>query len=381
MNIHDSIVIVVHDMAYGPPQALRDYLIGKHASRMAFFGLPFYTQKKATFVEYQNGTVTSKRSSQRAVSEGVIAYIRDIYLVLGWLVGRERYSVYVGADVLLCFAGLILRVFGKTEHVVLYTMDFSPVRFSNPFLNWLYHRIEIYCVRYADEVWNVSPRMAVGRERFLGLSKKKYPQRHVPVGIWNDKIKKVPLEKVKRHKIVFIGHLLKKQGVQLILESLPIVIKKVPNVEFLVIGGGPYERVLKQQARTLGLEKRVTFAGWIRDPATIFRLSGDAGAAVATYAPEKERMVNFSYYGDPGKLKNYLGAGIPVVLTDISYNARLLARLGCGVLVTYDAQDVARGLLRLLTREKTYIQFRKRAFAYAQTVDWRIVFGALFSTR
>lgn len=378
MNIREPITIIVHDMVYGPPQALRDYLIQKKAARVVYVGLPFYEQKEEKLVVYEQGKKVSEKVKRHIVSDGIFSYVRDFFLVIArlWRI-QPRVETAVCADPLTALSALFLRRFNLVKHVVLYTMDFTPVRFDNAFLNYVFHKVERYCVTRADHVWNVSPRMAKGREEFLGISSKKYPQVHVPVGIWNDKIKKVPYGKIKRHTILFIGHLIEKQGLQLIINAIPKILENIPDVKLVVIGGGEYGKTLKKLAKEKEVSSRVTFFGWVADRDEVYRLMSSCAVAVATYKPEQKKLRNFSYYADPGKIKNYLGAGIPVVLTDISYNAREIDKRKCGILVEYDVHAATQALMKLLSDDQLYKKYRKNALLYAQKLDWRIIFDAL----
>lgn len=59
----------------------------------------------------------------------------------------------------------------------------------------------------------------------------------------------------------FIGSFYAYEGLDLLLTALPRIIERLPNVKVLLVGGGPEENNLKQQARDLGLAERVIFVG------------------------------------------------------------------------------------------------------------------------
>ena len=79
---------------------------------------------------------------------------------------RGRYDVYIGVDPLNCLSGLVLRSLGLVKCVIFYSIDFTPKRFPQKLVNDLYHAIESFCVRFADIRWDISPRIAEGREKF-----------------------------------------------------------------------------------------------------------------------------------------------------------------------------------------------------------------------
>lgn len=379
IHINQKIILVTHELVYGVPQALKDYLIKKKCGQLLFIGLPFFVSRKASVSIYKKGQAVSEEITQRPISFGTLDYFLDFLYVL-WSVMKTSgtHDVFIGVNVLNCLAGLLLRKVGKVKKVVLYTMDFVPVRFENRLMNYIFHSIEIVCVKHSDEVWNVSPRMAEGREKFLGISAKKYPQRFIPVGIWNKKIKKRSFDEIKKNQILFIGHLLEKQGVQMVLEALPDVMQKVGDVHLLVIGGGEYEEHLKCIIKKLDLEKNVTLKGWVTERSILDDTMGESAIAVATYQPEKEMLRNFTYFADPNKLKDYLGAGLPIVLTDISYNAVDIEKRGCGILVEYNKADIAAALTTLLQNKDIYKKYRANALQYADELDWMHIYDNVF---
>ncbi len=381
MNLDQKYIIVTHELVYGVPQALRDYLNQKKAKQLIYIGLPFHFSRKFSKVLFKRGIKTKEKKNLRKYNLGVVDYILDILQTIIWVfIEKEKYDVFIGVNNLNTLSGLVLKKMGKVNRVVFYTMDFSPIRFENKLLNFIYHQIEIISVKYSDEVWNVSPRMALGRQKFLKLSKNKYRQKFIPVGIWNSKIKKRPFSKIKQNQILFIGHLIEKQGVQLVIESMVEVTKRFKDAKLLIIGGGEYEQVLKTLVRNLKLNKNVIFTGWIRDRNRLDRLIGESSLAVATYKPEKEVLRNFSYFADPNKLKDYLGAGLPIVLTNISYNAKDVVRRKCGILVKYDKEDVSKAILKLLSNKDYLLKFRKNALKLADELDWNNVYGKVFKS-
>lgn len=373
------IIIVAHYLLYGAAHALSDYLKTKDIDRLLCIFLPLVDQRKTYIHEFRKTKQGKLRPLQdtkkpRFFRLGPIDYILDILQTTVIILSKEKYDLYVGFDPLNCLTGLLLKKLGRVKKVIFYSIDFVPIRFRNKILNSLYHNMEIFCVIHADETWNVSPRIAEGRNKFLQVSPKKYPQKVVQIGVWNGQIKKRPFTRIKKHQILFLGHLLEKQGVQMLLEALPAVIKKVPDTHLIIAGGGEYMHELQEKVGALSLEKYVTFTGWIKERKKIDEMMSESAIAVATYKPEKKQLYNFTYYADPTKLKDYLSAGLPVILTDISYNAREIAEKRCGVLVQYDRSDIAKALLRLLANEKKLLEYRENALVYAKQFDWNNIF-------
>ena len=376
MQTNKKIVIATHQMLYGSAQALRDYLLNKKTNTVLFIGHPLVMQRQSSCNFYKNGRKIDETVVNRRKSFGFLDYAIDFFLTLWWVwKQKQTYDIFIGVDGLNCLAGLFLRKISKVKKVIFYSIDFSPVRFKNSIINAVYHKIEKFCVVSSDDCWNVSPRIAEGREQFLHISSKQYRQRIVPIGIWNDKIKKVPFGKIKKHQLLFVGHLLEKQGVQKALEAVPLIVKEIPDFKFLIVGGGEYKNDLQKLVLALGIEQYVELRGWIKERKLLDDVMSESACAIAAYKPEKEKLFNFTYYADPTKLKDYLGAGLPIILTDVSYNAKDMEKRKCGIIVDYDKNKIANAITILLNDEKKLMEYRANAIAFARDFDWNFIFS------
>lgn len=375
MLVDKKITIATHQMLYGSAHALRDYFLNKKINILLFIGHPLVMQRSSSFILYKEGREINKMVVNRSKNIGLLDYGVDL-IYTAWWVFRQKQTcdIFVGVDGLNCLAGLFLKKIGKVKKVIFYSIDFSPVRFKNTIINYIYHKIEHLCVTAADECWNVSPRIAEGREKFLQISSKKYRQKVVPIGIWNDKIKKTPFGKIRKHQLLFVGHLLEKQGVQKVLEAVPLVVKKIPDFKFLIVGGGEHQDVLRKISVRLGIQKYVEFMGWVKDRNVIDAIMGQSACAVASYKPEEKQRYNFTYYADPTKIKDYLAAGLPVILTDVPYNTKEIERKKCGIVVRYEKEDIANAIITFLKSDKTLKEYRKNALMYAKEFDWEKIF-------
>lgn len=379
MNTNLRIVIATHELVYGVPHALKDYLIKKKYSHLLFISLPFSESHKTSYVLYENGIKIEEKIHIRNKKLGILDFFIDFFQIIFWVYkSSNTWDVFIGINNLNSLAGLVLKKLGKVKKVIFYTMDFVPIRFNNRILNYIFHQIEMICVKKCDETWNVSPRMARGREKYLDLPQKKYPQKWIPVGTWNNNIVKRKLEEIKKKQILFIGHILEKQGIQEVIEALPKIIKEVGEVRFVIIGGGDYEPILKKRVNELNLEKNVEFLGWFLNRKKIDETIGESAIAVATYKPEKEWLHNFTYYADPYKIKDYLSAGLPIIMTNVSYNVKDVEKNGCGIIVDYDKDDIAKAIIKLIKDERMFKKYRNNCLQYMKNYDWELIFDRVF---
>ncbi len=286
------------------------------------------------------------------------------------------YDLFIGIDSLNALAGIILKKLGRVRRVAFYTIDFVPKRFTNPVLNSLYHRIDRLCVTQADITWNLSPRMVEGREKVSNYPKRlRAKQRTMPIGVWWSKNKVAPASKIKHNQAIFVGHVTEKQGVQVVIEAIPRILRSIPNFHLEIVGDGPYRRALEQLVADKNLKRVVSFRGFVTSDRAVEQMVSRSGVTLALYRKKDDP---FTYYADPGKLKVYLAAGVPVILTDLPAVARAIARAKAGLLVEYDSTSVAQAIIKILKNPVLAARYRRNARAFAKQFDWPTIFEKAF---
>lgn len=369
-----DVIIVSHIFATGPALDLEVYLRDKTRS-LLFIGHPFSYRKEVNsfYRFYQEGRLKLEHKAYPwRLPEGFL-YLKDVILTLWWILGQKREKdIYIGSDNLSAFLGLVLKKLGKVEDVILYTIDYLPKRFNNPIFNFLYHFFDRQCLAHCRVIWNVSPRIAKAREEFRGLNEREYkPQIVVPLGMWYDRIPKIPTKKKDRHTIVFMGHILEKQGLDAVINALPMIIRSVPQIKLRIIGTGPYEKKLESLAKAKGVDKHIEFLGYIEKHEDVEKLLAQSTVAVAPYKPDPE---SFTYFADPGKIKNYLAAGLPVILTDVPAIAKEIKNKEAGIICDYNPERIAQCIITFLADRRRLKRFSKNATKYAKSFDWNIIF-------
>lgn len=72
---------------------------------------------------------------------------------------------------------------------------------------------------------------------------------------------KTSLGTTENFTLGFVGSFYHYEGLDLLLEALPLIHKNIPHAKILLVGGGPQEAQLKAQAYALGIESQVIFTG------------------------------------------------------------------------------------------------------------------------
>jgi glycosyltransferase involved in cell wall biosynthesis len=109
-----------------------------------------------------------------------------------------------------------------------------------------------------------------------------------------------------RFRLVTHGTLLKRYGIQTLLEAMAHLGERIPGLHLDVIGEGEYRPELERLAASLDLGDVVTFTGRIPFEELAPRLLQADVGVVPMWAD----------YFFPNKLTEYLALGLPVIITD-----------------------------------------------------------------
>jgi glycosyltransferase involved in cell wall biosynthesis len=375
-KLHRStFVILAHRVYPSIVDDFKKYLLDNKCGELWYIIHEFNTlETRRTFVEhYRNGEPvdTHYGLDYRFIPDPYVN-IKDFLYSLYWMLFRVPggVDVFIGLGGFNVLCGTLVQRIKRIKKVLFYTVDYVPLRFENHILNEIYHRIDRFELARADETWNVSPRMSEARQSLRGLPEARYPQHIVPIGLWFDQIPRYDFDEIDKTELIFIGGLFEKQGVQVALRAVPLILEKVPGFKFRIIGTGPYEDVLKKLAEELGISDKVIFEGGIPDQDVANEKLARAALAVAMY---DKRIDDFSYFADPGKIKNYLAVGLPVLLTDLPHNAQEIDSKRCGKVLEYSEEALAGAVIELMTDEDLLREYRNNALEYARQFDWNVL--------
>jgi glycosyltransferase involved in cell wall biosynthesis len=354
--------IVANGFAEGPAQALREFLLGQGARRVTTILHPLVREGDTRHVISEEEPGAPPRIRRRSLPfRPPFTYVLDPLVPLR----TPQVDAWVGFNSLACARGLLARSRGRAGSVVYWCVDFVPERFGHGLVTRAYDAFDRLCCRRADARFELSVAALEGREARHGIpSDQLAPARVVPMGAWIDRVPTTQPDGYNRRHVVFLGHLVQRQGVALLIEALRLL----PDVSADVIGRGPLEEELRREASPLG--ERVRFHGFIEDHRDVERILAGAALAVAPYEPDPE---SFSRFADPGKLKSYLAAGLPILLTDVPPNARELADRGGAQIISFSAEALALEIDRLLAFPDEWQRRHTAALGLAREFDWPVI--------
>lgn len=366
-----SFTIVSNGFADGPSQALRDYLNNHKASQVTMVMHPLVdgTNDAHKITYYKKGKAV-RNKDVRLYNKPPLTYGFDLFVPSR----LPKDTAWFGFNNLGCIRGIIRRKIGRSKKVIYWAVDFVPNRFGHGFATKVYDAVDRYVCKHADCRVELTQEGIDGRNAYMNVQAGDLaPTIVIPMGAWLSRTPKTTQESWRKKKIVYMGHIVERQGVKNVVEAMAALVKKDSSITLDIVGGGPDEPLMRELARGLKLEKHITFHGFVDDHKDVEALLADATVAVAPYAKIPD---NFSVTSDPGKVKAYLGASLPIVLTDVPPIAKILKKRGVGILCEDNPESVAASILRYLTDEKLWISARAASEKMAKEYDWDVILAA-----
>jgi len=380
MNIENlKIINVLHYYATGAGQEFHNWLIREKIKNTALLEhpFPFSNRNYANFESYKPGEKSFQRKLKRRIKPMPIRYFLDFFRTIRLLLfTKEKYDLYIGSGCFDTLPGIVLKWFGKVDKVVIYTIDYVPETHGSKFYKYLYLIIDKFCCYHVDKVWNLSLGRQMPARYKNGVKKEKCaPPLWVPYGTHAlDLQSKLP-ETTNPYKTAFFGHVKESSGVQMFLEIMPELLEKYPELSLDIVGGGPYNEVLKKQAEKLNIQEKITFHGFIENHDEAEAKLMECGIALALY---KKGDGDYSQFTDPGKPKVYLACGLPIVIGNVPEIAEVIEENKAGKSINFDKDELRNAIDIIIQNHKT---FRANAIKLSHEFDWsRVISNALEAT-
>ncbi|GGX90413.1 hypothetical protein GCM10007386_21570 [Pseudoduganella dura] len=178
----------------------------------------------------------------------------------------------------------------------------------------------------------------------------------------------------------FIGSFYAYEGLNVLLDAVPAMLAQQPALRVLLVGGGPQDAALRQQAKALGIEAQVIFTGRVphKEVQRYYNL-----VDVLCYPRLKMRLTDLV---TPLKPLEAMAQGRLVAASDVGGHRELIDDGRTGVLFAAgDAAALARRVLALLSTPEAWPQLKAQGRHFvenernwaASVARYRKVYGSL----
>ena len=151
--------------------------------------------------------------------------------------------------------------------------------------------------------------------------------------------------------VLYTGTFEPYQGIDLLIKTIPIVIRKIPDVLYILVGGEDHQiRGMEQLAEQLKVKDYIVFTG--KRPVeemTMFMCIADILASPRVTGTNT-----------PLKIYSYLDSGKPIVATNLPTHTQVLNE-EIAMLTEPDPDDFANGILKILADEELGRDIGRRA--------------------
>lgn len=246
--------------------------------------------------------------------------VRDLPMAIAGILAGKRNKIPVVFDMAEDYVSLIKAVWNVRKFHGLNLI----VR--NPYLAKL---VEKYVFKTADHIL-VVVKEAEGVVLNAGVKEKKItiigntPSLNMVYG--NRSYKHKELELIdKRYSAIYVGGIQLGRGLQVVLDALPEITKKIPNFLFVIVGDGYAAEQLKRIIAERGLDDFVYWAGWV-DHEEIYNYITACKIGLIPHLVNEHKNTTV-----PNKLFDYMKFGLPVVASDAVPLKRILTEEKCGL--------------------------------------------------
>jgi glycosyltransferase involved in cell wall biosynthesis len=126
----------------------------------------------------------------------------------------------------------------------------------------------------------------------------------VPNGVNTDEFRAGAFGARESGRILCISRLVERKGVQHLLEAMPAILQEVANARLTIVGEGDLAEKLKRRSKSLGIEERVEFLGYIPH------------SDLPTWYRKAQLFIQPSYYeGMSNTVLEAMASGLPLIVS------------------------------------------------------------------
>ena len=164
-------------------------------------------------------------------------------------------------------------------------------------------------------------------------------------------------------KVVFAGAMYYHRGLDVLLEAIPKIIRKIPDAKFILLGSGNELEKLKETVLEKNLENSVEFKGWIEREKIPENIS-DASIGIGPL-----RLTDVTSQALPIKVLEYMAVSLPIIAQKGTLPDDILVNGKNGYFVN-GAEDLAEKISSLLNEPDTINQMGNQSRLMVQNFSW-----------
>ncbi len=163
--------------------------------------------------------------------------------------------------------------------------------------------------------------------------------------------------------VLYYGWLSEERGVRLLIDA----VKDIDGVTLTLAGRGDLEAFVRDSAART---RAIRFLGWLKMEDLEPVIEG-ADLIPSLYEPRTKNAM----MATPGKLLTAMSLSIPTLVPGGTYQAEIVTKFGCGVVVDWkDVDDVRRSISRLANDREFYERLAASSYeAFRSSFSWEVM--------
>lgn len=157
------------------------------------------------------------------------------------------------------------------------------------------------------------------------------------------------------------------RGLQIIIQSLPLILREKPNVILNIIGSGSYTTTLKKMVNDLNLKNHVKFLGW----KSLEEISKHLAQSDIALIPHlKSEQTDCS---SPNKIYQYIYAKKPILTSNCNSLVRIIKETKSGISYKNNSpEDFKRAFFELLDNKNKALDLEYGLSIILEKYNWAI---------
>lgn len=304
---------------------------------------------------------------------GTLFLLQLIWWIFLLRIRGNKFDYFFSVNALTAWLGIILKKIGVVNETIYWIWDYYPTQgysLEVKIMRSLYWYFDKFGAQESTHTFFLSAKLQEIRKEFGLFTENKFHP-IIPIGT---NVKSIKLIKKSTPTIGYLGVIKQSQGLDLLVDTLPKILKIFPNFKIEIVGSGPYEDKLKKGLKYY--QKIVKFYGYIESLEAITEIMKKWSIGIATYTPTTN---NPAYFADPSKIKTYLGVGVPVICTNVTPFSNEIIKGKAGFVVDYyDKAGFIKSVEKLI---KSQTKYSKNAFKLARKYNYKRIYKNFFKNQ
>ena len=125
--------------------------------------------------------------------------------------------------------------------------------------------------------------------------------------------------------LLYLGNTSKRRGIDLVLDSIPEIIKEIKNFKFVVVGSSSYDKIIKEKVKKLGISNFVDLEGW-KDENLFQSYIKSSKIGVSPLVSNIHHDTTYA-----NKIFQYISLACPVLSSDVKAQDELINKYNFGL--------------------------------------------------